>query len=89
MTNIIKKPAFKETPIWDSICKEYRAKRQMPKFENWAPNCMHTRIEQDEPRDEGGAYYRCANPKCHVLVDPQEWEYKHGKNWNWYEDTEK
>lgn len=73
-----------ETPIWDAITKEYRAKRKMPVFVTWAPNCKHDRIEPDEPIDGGGQYYRCMNPKCWKVIDPDEWEWEHNKEWDWY-----
>ena len=81
---ITKKPAFKETPVWDAICKEYRAARKMPKFDTIASACWHPRIEQDEPRDGGGAWYRCMNPKCYKIIDPDDWEAEHDKAWDWW-----
>lgn len=74
-----------ETPVWDSICKEYRKERKMPAFATIAPGCNHPRIFQDEPRDGGGAWYRCTNPKCAKVIDPDDWEAEHDKEWDWYQ----
>lgn len=46
--------------------------------------CTHPRIEADEPRDGGGAWYRCINANCYQIVDPDDWESEHDKNWDWW-----
>lgn len=47
--------------------------------------CNHERIYQDEPRDGGGAYYKCVSPECPNQIDPDDWENEHNKAWDWWQ----
>lgn len=83
---------FKRTPIFDKLVMQYDRRNEpiyMPlvrkniQLENQS-ECKHFRIEQDEPRDGGGAWYRCYNKHCHMIVDPDDWENEHDKAWDWW-----
>ena len=47
--------------------------------------CAHEKIYVDEPRDLGGAYYRCLECR-EPIPDVLDWEWEHDRNWDWYEE---
>lgn len=54
----------------------------MPNVIQTTTNCIHSHIEQDEPRDGGGAWYRCV--ACFKIQDPDDWENENDKSWDWW-----